>query len=52
MAKKSRKTRNLSVPEKHLLAIAKKTLKMNDTSIKIMGGPNRKEAEEIVRRLS
>ena len=44
--------RELSVPEKHQLAIAKKTLTYSDAGAKIMGGPTKEEAREIIRRLT
>lgn len=47
---KSKKT--LNVFEKHQLAIAKKTLEMNDVFAKIMGGPTKEEAKENIKRLS
>ena len=42
----------LSVPEKHQLKIAKATLKMSAIGAMIMGGPNHKEAREIIARLT
>jgi len=44
--------RQLSVPEKHQLQIAKKTLQMNDTFARIMGGMTKDEAREIIKRLT
>ena len=44
--------RELSVPERHQLAIAKKTLTYSDAGAKIMGGPTKEEAREIIRRLT
>jgi len=46
------KKRELSIFEKHQLAIAKKTLKMNDVFSLVMGGPDKEEAREIVKRLT
>lgn len=47
MAKKE-----LSVPEKHQLRIARDTLKMSEAMARIMGGPSVEEAKEIIRRLT
>lgn len=44
--------RQLSVPDQHLLKIARRTLQMNDTFARIMGGPTKEEAREIIRRLT
>ena len=44
--------RSLSVPEKHQLAIARKTLLMSDVGALIMGGPSKQEAGEIILRLT
>jgi hypothetical protein len=41
----------LSVPEHHQLAIARKTLKMPDEIVGVMGYPDKKQAREIIRRL-
>lgn len=38
----------MTIWEKHQLAIAKKTLKMSDTAIFILGGMTREEAQKIV----
>lgn len=43
--------KSLSVPEKHQLAIAKKTLKMSDAGANIMGGMNKKEAKEFLKKI-
>ena len=40
--------RNLSVFDKHQLKIAQDTLKMSDAGAKIMGGPTKEEAREII----
>jgi len=40
----------LSIPEKHQLQIARKTLQMSDTMAKIMGGMTKKEAKEIIKK--
>jgi len=44
--------RKLSVPEQHQLKIAKKTLTYSDFGAKIMGGPTKAEAREIIKRLT
>lgn len=44
--------RKLTVPEKHQLKIARRTLEMNDVFVAVMGGPTKDEAREIVRRLT
>jgi hypothetical protein len=41
----------LSVPEKHQLAIAKKTLKMSDAGASVMGGMSKKEAVEFLKSI-
>lgn len=38
----------MTIWEKHQLAIAKKTLKMSDAAILILGGMTREEAQKIV----
>jgi len=40
--------KKLSVPEKHQLRIARKTLKMSDVGALIMGGPSKPEARQII----
>lgn len=47
-----KEARELSVPEKHQLKIAKQTLNMPDAMVGVMGGPDKKEAREIVKRLT
>jgi hypothetical protein len=44
--------KNLSVPEKHQLRIARDTLKMSDIGARIMGGMTKDEAREIIKRLT
>lgn len=44
--------RELSVPEKHQLRIARDTLRMHDAAVGIMGGPNKEEARQIIFRLT
>ena len=38
----------MSVFDKHRLSIAKKTLRMNDVGVSIMGGMNKEEAREFL----
>ncbi len=45
------KKKNLSVFEKHQLKIAKDTLKMSDSAVKIMGGMTKEEAKKIIKEL-
>ena len=42
----------LSVPQKHQLKIAKKTLQMSDAGAAIMGGMTKPEAREIIKKLT
>lgn len=42
--------KRLSVPERHMLRVARDTLKMNDVMARVMGGPSKAEAREILRR--
>ena len=44
--------RKLSVPEKHQLIIAKRTLQMPDAMVDVMGGPNKAQAREIIKELT
>jgi hypothetical protein len=44
--------RELSVPEKHQLRIARDTLRMPDAMVGVMGGPDKAKAREIIRRLT
>jgi hypothetical protein len=44
--------KNLSVPEKHQLRIARDTLKMSDVGARIMGGPTKEEARAVILRLT
>jgi len=41
----------LSLPDAHRLNIARKTLKMNDTFAKIMGGMTKEEARKVIKEL-
>lgn len=42
----------LSVPERHQLKIARSTLQMSDMGARVMGGPTKEQAREIIRRLT
>ena len=42
-------TRNLSVPERHMVIIAKANLRMSDIGALILGGPTKAEAREFLR---
>jgi hypothetical protein len=44
--------RELTVFEKHELAIARKNLRMPEAMIGVMGGPSHAQAREIIRRLT
>lgn len=43
--------KNLSVPEKHQLKIARDTLKMSDAGAMVMGGMSKAEAREFLRKI-
>jgi hypothetical protein len=47
-----RRERRLSIPEQHALRIARDTLRMPDAIAAVMGGPDKKTARKIVRRLT
>lgn len=42
----------LTIPERHQLRIARDTLRMSDAGARIMGGPTKEEAREIIERLT
>ena len=44
--------KKLTIPEKHQLAIARKTLKLSDIGSKILGGPSKAEAKQIIKKLT
>lgn len=44
--------RHLTVPERHLLKIARDTLKMPEAMVGVMGGPDKAEAKRIIARLT
>jgi hypothetical protein len=41
----------LTVPQKHQLQIAKKTLKMNDVGVMVMGGMSKQEARDFLKSI-
>lgn len=41
-------TKNISVPERHRIKIAKDTLKMSDVGARIMGGMTKEEARNLL----
>jgi hypothetical protein len=47
-----KKKRQLTVPEQHQLKIARHTLKLSDVGARIMGGPTKEEAREIILKLT
>jgi len=49
---KQAKTKQLSVPEKHQLKIARRTLELSDAGALIMGGPTKEEARAIILKLT
>ena len=44
--------RYLSVPEQHQLRVARKTLTYSDVGARVMGGPTKAEARQIIKRLT
>ena len=44
--------KQLTVPEKHQLKVARDTLKMSDVGALIMGGPSKEEAKKIIFKLT
>lgn len=44
--------RELTIPEKHQLKIARNTLRMNPAMVAVMGGPNVAEAKAIILKLT
>jgi hypothetical protein len=44
--------RELSIPERHQLRIARKMLTYSDVGAMIMGGPTKQEARDIIYRLT
>jgi len=52
MAKQKWVRKYLTVPEKHQLKIARKTLTYSDEGAKIMGPPTKAEARAIIKKLT
>ncbi len=52
MTKQKWTRRYLSVPEPHELKIARKTLTSSDVGARIMGGPTKAEARQIILKLT
>jgi hypothetical protein len=46
------KSKQLTIPERHQLKIARDTLRMPDAMVGVMGGPSKQEAREIIKRLT
>jgi hypothetical protein len=44
--------RNLTIPEKHQLKVARDTLRMNDVMARVMGGMTKAEARQVIERLT
>lgn len=44
--------KKLSVFEKHQLAIAKRTMQLNDVGVLILGGMTKEEARKIIKSLT
>lgn len=44
--------RELTVPERHQLRIARQTLNMPDEAVGIAGGPSKEEARKIIEKLT
>ncbi len=44
--------RQLSVPEKHQLRIARDTMRMSDPMVGVMGGPNKEQSKKIIQELT
>jgi len=42
----------MTIPEKHQLKVARETLKKSELFASLMGGPSRKEAMAIIKRLT
>jgi len=45
-------SKTLTVPQKHQLRIARKTLKMSDVGALVMGGPSKEESRRIIQELT
>ncbi len=44
--------KTLTVPEKHQLRVARKTLTLSDVGALILGGPTKEEARQIILKLT
>lgn len=44
--------RQLDVPEKHQLRVARQTLQMSDVMARVMGGPTKEQARRIILELT
>jgi hypothetical protein len=44
--------KKLTIPEQHQLKIAQRTLNMPDAMIGVMGGPDKAESEQIIKKLT
>ncbi len=49
---RKRRECHLTVPEQHALKIARKTLKMPDAIVGVMGPPSKAEARATIKRLT
>lgn len=53
MAKRRKPVRrSIGTVEQHQLKVARATLKLPDAMVRVMGGPTKEQAREIIRRLS
>jgi hypothetical protein len=50
--RKEKIMRQLSIPEKHQLRVARQTLKMNNVMARVMGGMSKDEARQIILKLT
>lgn len=50
--KRRQQKRPLTVPERHQLRIARKTLAYHDAAVAVLGGPTKAESREIILRLT
>ena len=49
--RRAKSHRKLSVPERHQLRVARKTLLMPDAILGVIGGMTKDEAREVIKRL-
>ena len=52
MAMENTMARELTVPERHQLKIARQTLKMNDVMARVMGGMTKDYARQVIQKLT